>query len=143
MQLSRDPCIRSTIKSRGFATTLCDHFHKAIHLAATCDPLANATVVTPQSTLAEGAKVKSTLFVGVADSLHSTECSLRLTSCWSHVLLSLSCREPLSLSPVLPTRDREDPLANVNARITVFIAQPAVPVSPPPSSFSRSSLFHP
>lgn len=52
---------------------------------------------------------------------------------WSHVFLSLSCRE---ISPVLPTHDREDPLANVNARITVFIAQANVflsfPIASPP-----------
>lgn len=56
--------------------------------------------------------------------------------CRSHVFLSLSCRET---SPVLPTHDREDPLANVNARITVFIAL-VLSLSPPPLSPPSVSL---
>jgi hypothetical protein len=140
-QLLHQPCIRSTIES-------------SLSLSATCDPLADADAcrATLRSPARRDQRSKAH-YSFVADSLHSTECSLRfsLTSCRSHVLLSLSCRElslpcptlplPPPPPPVLPTHDREDPLANVNARITVFIAQPAVPV--PPSLPLPASPFLP
>lgn len=58
-------------------------------------------------------------YMSLRDFLHSSGAPC-VSFRWSHIFLSLSCRDA---SPVLPTHDREDPLANVNARITVFIAQ--------------------